>query len=41
VIGTRFIAGFVAGWVMISLAQIALRLMWLGAAQFYVRSRRP
>jgi hypothetical protein len=40
VVGTRFIAGFVAGWVVISLAQIALRLVWLGASQFYVRSRR-
>ncbi|HEX4113004.1 MAG TPA: hypothetical protein VH020_10760 [Stellaceae bacterium] len=40
VVGTRFIAGFVAGWVVISLAHVALRLLWLGASQFYVRSRR-
>jgi hypothetical protein len=40
VIGTRFVAGFVAGWVVISLVQVALRLLWLGASQFYVRSRR-
>jgi hypothetical protein len=40
VIGARFIAGFVAGWVVISLAQVALRLLWLGASQIYVRSRR-
>jgi hypothetical protein len=41
VIGSRFVAGFVAGWVVIALAQVALRVAWLGASQFYVRSRRP
>lgn len=40
VMGTRFLAGFVAGWVVISLVQVALRLLWLGASQIYVRSRR-
>lgn len=40
VVGTRFLAGFAAGWVVISLVQIAMRVMWLGASQFYVRSRR-
>ena len=40
VIITRFFAGFAAGWVTISLAQIVMRLAWLGASQFYARSRR-
>jgi hypothetical protein len=40
VVVTRFLAGFVAGWVVISLSQIAIRLAWFGAMQFYVRSRR-
>jgi hypothetical protein len=40
VVVTRFLAGFVAGWVVISLTQIVLRLAWIGASQFYVRSRR-
>jgi hypothetical protein len=40
VVVARFLAGFVAGWVAISLIQIVLRLAWLGASQFYVRSRR-
>lgn len=40
IVVTRFLAGFVGGWVVISLAQIALRAVWLGALQVYVRSRR-
>jgi hypothetical protein len=40
VVVTRFLAGFVAGWVVISLVQIVLRLAWMGASQFYIRSRR-
>jgi hypothetical protein len=39
-VGTRFLVGFVAGWVVISLAQIALRMVWMGALQVYVWSRR-
>lgn len=40
VVVTRFLVGFVGGWVLISLAQIALRLVWIGASQVYVWSRR-
>ncbi|HEY7992371.1 MAG TPA: hypothetical protein VID77_13360 [Stellaceae bacterium] len=40
VVVTRFLAGFVAGWVVISLVQIALRILALGAAQLQVRPRR-
>ncbi|MGH6980710.1 MAG: hypothetical protein ACREFC_05845 [Stellaceae bacterium] len=40
VVVTRFLAGFVAGWVVISLAQIVLRILAMGAAQLYVRPRR-
>ncbi|HXE16622.1 MAG TPA: hypothetical protein VN632_05305 [Stellaceae bacterium] len=40
VVATRFLAGFVAGWVVISLAQIVLRILALGAAQLSVPPRR-
>jgi hypothetical protein len=39
-IGTRFLAGFVAGWVAISLLQLVLRLAWIGASQLYLWTRK-
>lgn len=40
VIGTRFVAGFVMGWVAISAAQLVLRLAWFGASHFYLWTRK-
>jgi hypothetical protein len=37
VLGTRFLAGFVVGWVAISLMHVALRLTWLAATQVWSR----
>lgn len=35
ILGTRFLLGFVGGWLVISVAQIVLRLAWLGAVQLW------
>ena len=40
VLGTRFLAGFVAGWVAISLLQLVMRLAWIGASQVYLWTRK-
>ncbi|MGH6989089.1 MAG: OpgC domain-containing protein [Stellaceae bacterium] len=40
ILGTRFLAGFVAGWVVISLLQLVLRLAWLAASQLYLWTRK-
>lgn len=35
ILATRFLVGFVVGWLAISVMQIVLRLAWLGAAQLW------
>lgn len=35
VLGTRFLVGFVSGWLVISVMQIVLRLAWLGVSQLW------
>jgi hypothetical protein len=35
ILATRFLVGFVAGWLVISVIQIVLRLAWLGASQLW------
>jgi hypothetical protein len=40
ILGTRFLAGFVAGWVAISLLQLVLRLVWMGASHLYLWTRK-
>ena len=40
ILGTRFLAGFVAGWVAISLIQLVLRLAWMGTSQLYLWTRK-